>query len=707
MTLLSRLLLCLALWTCALPLAAEPLPRDEIAARIVPPFSLGEPLNAQGVYSLLNSGGAEAGFVFETEPMAPLPGFSGAPINLLVTLDLQGTFQNVQLVSHNEPIFVSGLGEAAFHRFFEQYRGHSISDVLVVGTPYGAGGDGSELVYLDGVTKATASVRIAHESLMAATLQVAREKMQGIAAGPPAHPDPDHTEDLDWQTLVDQGLVGHLHVTNAEVQQAFAGTIWATDDPEALADPAGAYLDLWVIDIGPPSIARAVLDPDSLEDLARFKAVSGSDEPLLVIDTARHGLVSDDFVRNTAPDRLTAEQDGYPVALRDADLFVELAEDLPEALHDGVSMILRTDRRLGFDPTRPWQLHAQAMRAHGMFQPELGSASFSLTHTTDPRFFIRPEPVTPLPPWREALLNRQADLLVLGAFLAGLLLVLGTAQNRVAALRGFTPLRLATLAFVLGFVGWWGQGQLSIVTVLGVLRTMTEGGSLSFLLYDPFSLLVWIAAILGLIAWGRGFFCGWLCPFGALQEFAHHIGRLLRLPRIEPAPRWDARLKLVKYGLLAALVLTALLVPAEIDTVAEIEPFKTAITVHFQRDWLYVAYAGLWLALGLVLFKGFCRYACPLGAFMAGAGAVGRVFGKRSWIARRVECGSPCQLCKVRCNYGAIDARGKVNYSECFQCLDCVSIYQDETTCVPLVLAGRKAARPPRKGAESGGVVIP
>lgn len=693
-------LLCLP----ALAAMAGPIPREEIAARIVPPFSLGEALNDKGVYSLLNSGGAEAGFVFETAAMAPLPGFSGAPINILVTLDLNGAFLNVQLLSHNEPIFVSGLGEAPFHKYFEQYRGHSVSETLVVGTPYGTGGAGSELVYLDGVTKATASIRIAHESIMAATLQVAREKMQGIATGPPAHPDPDHQEDLSWQDLVDQGLVGHLRVTNREVDALFAGTTWAYDDPEARADPDGIYLDLWVVDIGPPSIARAVLAPGSLNELSRFAEVSGSDEPILVIDAGRHGLVSDDFVRNTAPDRLSAAQDGLPVALRDADLLVTLSDDVPQPLHDGVAMILRTDRRLGFDPTHPWDLHAQAVRAHGMLQPEVGTRNLTLSHATDDRFFSRPEAAITLPPWREALINRQADLIVLGVFLAGLLGLLASGQARVASLPGFAPARLAVLGFVLVFIGWWGQGQLSIVTVLAVLRTTLEGGSFAFLLYDPFSLVVWAAATIGLLVWGRGLFCGWLCPFGVLQEFAHQVGRLLQLPRLEPGDRWDRRLKKLKYVILAAMIGTALVVPEQIDTVAEIEPFKTAITVHFDRDWLYVAYAGCWLVLGLVMFKGFCRYVCPLGAFMAVAGSLGTVFGKRSWIARRVECGSPCQLCKVRCNYSAINRKGTVDYSECFQCLDCVTIYEDKTTCVPLVLAARKAgaanpSRPTRRTA--------
>jgi NosR/NirI family nitrous oxide reductase transcriptional regulator len=107
--------------------------------------------------------------------MAPLPGFSGAPINIFVMLNENGTFMDVKLISHNEPIFVSGLGEAPLRKFFEQYRGLSINQSLVVGNPYGGVGEGSALVYLDGVTKATASIRIARESILAATRAVARK----------------------------------------------------------------------------------------------------------------------------------------------------------------------------------------------------------------------------------------------------------------------------------------------------------------------------------------------------------------------------------------------------------------------------------------------------------------------------------------------------------------------------------------------------
>lgn len=678
------LLALLFLFVQGLAALAAPLTRDEIAAFIVPPYALGEPVNDLGVWTLLNSGGAEAGYVFETKDMAPLPGFSGGPINMLVLLDLEGKFIDVRLISHNEPIFVSGLGEAPFRKFLEQYRGHSINTPLVVGVPYGDGGAGSGLVYLDGVTKATASVRIAHESILAATLQVAREKMQGVQSAPPAHPDPDHDEALDWQALVDQGIARNLKVTNAELDAAFKGTVWAHDDAEAQADPGGVYLDLWLVDIGAPSIARAVLDDEALRDLDRFLKVSTFDEPLLVIDAGRHGLVSAEFVRNTAPDLLGAVQDGLPVALRDADMIFNTRPGVPE----GTAMILRTDRRLGFDPAREWTLQVQAVRQHGMFQPEVGSVTFELTHVTPERFYARAEVAKALAPWAEAMRNRAGDLIALAVALPLLLLALGPGMNRLAGLRVYTPVRLGILAVMTGFVGWWGQGQLSIVTPLATLRTALEGGSFAYLLYDPFSLLIWAVAGLGFVLWGRGLFCGWLCPFGALQEFAHHLGRLLRLPEWELSAIWDARLKWLKYGLLAAMVATVLLRPDRVDTVAEVEPFKTAITTFFLREWPFVAYAAAWLVLGMFTFKGFCRYVCPLGALMA----IGGLLRGRDWIARRAECGSPCQLCKVRCKYGAIKASGAISYSECFQCLDCVTIHNDARQCVPLVLAAKGRA---------------
>ncbi len=681
--------LCLMLLALLLPVQAlaQALTPEEMQRYVPPPFALGEALNDQGLYRVLNSGGDAAGYAFTTQPYAPLPGFAGAPINAVVVLDREGTFVDVRVAHHNEPIFISGMGERPFREFFEQYAGKSIWSPMSVGTPYGSGSSSSSLVHLDGVTKATASVRIAHESIMAAAHSVAREHMQGRMAAAAARPDFDHDEDLSWEDLVAEGHASHLRVSNAEINAAFEGTRWAHADPDASADPEGAYLDLWLVDVTPPALARAALEQSTIDEMTRFRGVAPTDEFLLVIDAGRHGLVGDDFVRNTSPDLIKAEQGGLPIALRDADFMVDLAPGVPE----GRAMILRTDRRLGFNPAEPFTLLVDAVREHGFITPEIGRVELELEHQTDERFFIREVPPKPLPPWLEALHNRQTDLILLAVGLGALVWALGARMNRFAGARHFTPVRLLILAVMTGFVGFWGQGQLSVVTPLGVLRTALEGGSYLFLLYDPFSLMVWAAAVLGFVLWGRGLFCGWLCPFGALQEFAHHLGRLLRLPQIEPSARWDKRLKTLPFIALAGLVALVAFAPQHVDTAAEIEPFKTAITVFFMREWYFVAYAVFWLVLGMVLFKGFCRYLCPLGAVMA----VGGLVRGRDWIARRAECGSPCQLCRVKCAYGAIEKSGKIKYSECFQCLDCVAIHDDEKRCVPLVLAGKIARRGP------------
>jgi polyferredoxin len=76
------------------------------------------------------------------------------------------------------------------------------------------------------------------------------------------------------------------------------------------------------------------------------------------------------------------------------------------------------------------------------------------------------------------------------------------------------------------------------------------------------------------------------------------------------------------------------------------------------------------------------------------------------WIPRRKECGSPCQLCAVRCRYGAIEPKGQVRYDECFQCMDCVVIHNDDKACVPLILA-RKGKTMPAPSTRPGQSVRP
>ena len=283
--------------------------------------------------------------------------------------------------------------------------------------------------------------------------------------------------------------------------------------------------------------------------------------------------------------------------------------------------------------------------------------------------------------WISLWQSRWMDIAILMTGLCVLTLGL-IAQKRFSAnSRRFRRLRTAYLLFTLVFIGWYAQGQLTIVNVTAALESLTSGGDLSFLMNDPMTVMLWIFTGVSLLVWGRGTFCGWLCPFGALQELISLVANAIGLRQKRLRAVWDAKLKWVKYGVLATLLGSLFIAPSFAEKAVEIEPFKTAISFYFQRDWPYVAWAVVCLLLGVFVYRGYCRYICPLGAALASVNFLQRW----SWIPRREACGTPCQSCRHRCEYQAIAPTGQINYSECFQCLDCVSIYQDDKRCLPLI----------------------
>lgn len=661
------------------PVFAEPVSEERIRSEVIAPYSLGEKTDMEGVWELLNGSGARGGYVIESEYIKPLPGFAGAPINLIILLDLEGVLIDVKILNHNEPIFISGLGQAPFRAFVEQYRGHSINSAITVGSSYGKQSTGGSLIYFDGVTKATASVRIAHESIMAAAREVAKNKLDGVAKiQEKVSLKADEGIDFSWDELVAKGYAKHITATHAEERALFKDTQWRHDDPHSGADDDDLYIDLWVVDVTHPHVARSVMKKRMLKDWENFKKIAPEDETILLIENGMHGLVDEEFVRNTAPPLIFAKQDKFPLSLRDADLMIDLKRGVPD---DGTAMVVRIDRRQGFSPVREWDFGLIAQRERGILKPEIGQFPLNWKYQADKQFFNIEKPVTPPTPFEAAIQSRWLDLLLLGALLA-LISTVVLFSHKFVHMKSWPYQRALLLLLVLGFIGWWGQGQLSIVTPLATMTSAIGGRPLDFLLYDPFSLLIWAVVIASFFIVGRALFCGWLCPFGALQEFVAKIAQFLSIPQLKISDQWDARLKSLKYVALLALIGVAFFLPSQLDKAVEVEPFKTAISVFFVREWYFVAYAVLCLVASLFVFKAYCRYLCPLGAFMA----LGSFLQLGKWIKRREDCGSPCQLCKKRCQYQAIKKSGEIIRSECFGCLDCVDIYEDKGQCVPLVL---------------------
>lgn len=693
--------LCLAwgLLLASLPAVAGVLAREDVAARFGPPWRVGEKLREVPAWPLTSELSPDAGplaYVFESIDLAPIPGFEGTPFNLLVAIDAQGVLLEVEVLSQHEPVFLGGLGEAPLREFVRQYAGKPLSRQFVIASGYGQrGADGQEgggRVVLDGVSKATASIRIVNQSVLVSALAVARERLAFAApaqAGPPARARADTYESLDYAALLQRGYVQRLTLRQRDVEALFAGSAGAGLDPQALQAPDAVFGEYHVAYLNPPSIGRALLgDAAHAALLARLEP---GQHAYWVASVGQWPLTGETFVRGTVPARLSLHQDGVPHEARDLDLLLVPPAGAPA--FDSM-LALQLPPLSGLDPGQPVRFGVNLVRSRGVILPEVTVRTAGFDYA--PPAALLDYPPRPLPEWLQAWRGRAVELAVIALALVALSVVLARPRAISRSPRRLRRFRQGFLAFTLVFIGWYAQGQLSIVQLTGAVKSLAAGQGLGSFLYDPVSLLLIAFTALTLVVWGRGTFCGWLCPFGALQEFAAQLGqwlgrrtglRLLR-PRRLPS-RLAGALARGRYVLLAALLLCAVFAPAAGAWLAELEPFKTAITVGFARSAPFVAYALALLLLGAIYYKFFCRFICPLGAALTLGGKL-RV---PDWLVRRKECGQPCQTCRHRCAYDAIARDGRIRYDDCFQCLDCVGIYHDETRCAPLILQRKKAAR--------------
>lgn len=666
---------------------------DKLKKLIIPPFSLGKKDPKLPVYALLNSADKQTGYVFQTIDLVKIPGFSGAPVNLLVQMDFEGNFIDVKVLEHNEPVFVNGHGSLPLDKFINQYPGLSVAQNIKVQLSTQKAVRAKNQI--DGVAMATASVRIMNETILAASLKIARKKLKGLNTKPAAIAKANYFEKKTIAELLKENLIKIHKFSNQDVQTIFKNTEVSDVDDIAANNPKGLFSEIILADLSVPTIAKNLLSKETYKET--FKHLGETKVPVLVIANGRHQLLKKDFTPASVPEKITIKQNDLAINMRDTYIDVQLnkTNGLTKALKltpDSQAYIFSLDRRFGFDPASPWHLHMGVYRQKGFFHPEIIEKDLKVTYELPKRFFdfpkadIRSETESP---WVASWRAQTSNLLILLFFLITLYSFLFWRQSWLAQKSNLKILRPLILAFTLLFIGWYGQAQLSIVTVIALIKTFQTAPGFSFLLYDPLSTVIWIAVIFSFFIWGRGTFCGWLCPYGVLQEYSAKLGEILKVKPIRIKQKLDDQLKYVKYVILFAILITAFFAPSYAEIIAEVEPFKTAITLYFWRTWPFLLYAAFWLILSMFIFKAFCRYACPLGAFLS----LGGNLRMMNWIPRRKECGSPCQLCNVRCNYQSIKPSGKIDYSECFQCLDCVSIHDDKKTCVPLILENKNASK--------------
>lgn len=633
-------------------------------------------------------------WTFVTSDFVGTTGYSGKPIHTLVTVGPDARIIDVRLVKHSEPIVLIGIPEAKVQALVAGYAG---LDLIAEAN---AGGTAHEVDIISG---ATVTVMVIDDSIVRSGIKVARAlglgnlAPQAENAGPRFDINPDAEAPHDWMIAEGDGTLRRLSLDVAQVNAAFDEHSDNRARERALTDaPQTTFIDMYAGLVSVPAIGEAVLGAAEQGNLQTW--LGEGENAIAVMARGLYSFKGSGYVRGGIFDRIVLIQDDVSVRFRDRDHRRLGAIALSGAPQFTEMDLFRIPAGLGFDPTKPFRIQL-------LVQREVGPVE-KVFHTFDLGYQLPQTYLRALAPpaqavnvladqteeraqgdlWKRIWQDSQLKIAVLCAMLVVLTGVFFFQTFVVKNAKAFYIFRICFLTFTLVFLGWYANAQLSVVNLMALFGSVFTGFSWQAFLLDPLTFILWFAVAAALIFWGRGAYCGWLCPFGALQELTNQIARKLRIPQITLPWGLHERLWPVKYMIFLGLFGVSLMSVEQAEHLAEVEPFKTAIILNFVRAWPFVAYAVALLAAGLFVERFYCRYLCPLGAALAIPARI-RMF---DWLKRYHECGNPCQSCANQCPVQAIHKTGEINPNECINCLHCQVLYQSKTVC-PVVIKKEKA----------------
>ena len=635
-------------------------------------------------------------YVFETVDFEPVRGYGGKPINILVAMDLQGNFLESKLLDHKEPIFRSEAGFAKLAKFAAQYVGLSTHHNIQIYAHTAKTSRDDVYAALHGVQAGTVSAKAIDKTIVLSAASVALAHTEAAAAGQIAgaaavgkkiKAQDETYAKLDWETLLSRGMVSTQTFKRADIEKAFAGTKAFGNDKLAEANPNEIALSVHVALVSLPNIGRNLLDENGWRLLNTNRRQA---QALLVTESGPMARMAYESQRIQQDLPFEVRQGGNELTLRAMSYDKGLkVPGYPESTRAYFFII---ENSTPLDAAAPFELDLKWGRRFGVYPNQVVFKKLPLDYSFNgwrATWSNILDVDMSNAEWVKTWISRDLEItvLILGLIVLSIGLLM---QKRLSAnARQFKIFRTLYLIYTLGFIGWFAQGQLTIVNITASLDELRQGGDLGFFMNDPMTVILWLFVAGTLLVWGRGTFCGWLCPFGALQELISMLTQAVGMRHKRLRTALDAKLKWIKYVVLVVILGGVWFSPSFAEVAVEIEPFKTAISMYFVRDWPYIAWAVFCIGLSVFVYRGYCRYICPLGAALAAT----NVLQRWSWIPRREACGTPCQTCRHRCEYQAIEPEGKVNYSECFQCLDCVSIYQDDQRCLPLIQERKDGSR--------------
>ena len=683
--------------------------KKEIAKEFFPKVTkLGRLEGDPPTVSVFNKGEL-VGYLFVTKDITSSKGYASLTFDMLVGLRLDGKLAGAKVLDHQEPIIgmYTPEGQLILPKFTSQYKDLDIrvpTKVNLLRTE----GEGS----IDGISSATVSAVLFNGAILRAARIVALSK--GLRLNDKPVVDIVNFEKKKFYDLVSDGSISrltlkledlkNLGVTKPKISNRSGvadiyryRALFKGDTPVAAKQKEvkkgykdtdrNLAIDLYLAPVVTPTIGRNLLG-DKWYDI--FVAGRDPEEMSIVITTlGRYALDGEPEIASGNFKRLAIIQNNerYPIEKSQfRNLGFLHGEDKPFFAEAGLYRIPAGN----INPVEPWQLEL-------LIESEIPSENKKIyvDYHLSNNYIIQPDGLKKIankdePIWYAAWESQRKNIIILSFSL----LILSLALIRMETLtynNNFRQIfRNIYLLWILIWLGWEAGGQVTILSILTWVTAPISQPSWNTLLSDPLLIVLMSYVLVTFFVWGRGVFCGWLCPFGALQELIANIGKFLKIKQIKIPEKYNKTSLNIKYIILLTLFITCFIAPNFLNLGSEIEPFKTAISMKFNRAWYYVIYAILLLAVGLFIERFFCRFICPLGAFMAIGGKL-RIFN--SFLKRRNECGSPCKLCSNECPIDAIEKNGKINMNECFYCLDCQSLYYNDHKCPPLVIVRKKSAK--------------
>ena len=621
------------------------------------------------------AGGRSMGFVFSSAQVAATTGYGGKPLDILIGIDHEARITGVEILQEHEPILATGRTREDLEAFAGQFAGRDLRGAI---TLIQSRDDG-----LDAVSGATITSLIMSDAILTTSREVAR-KLGLIDQG---GVDLDSFVPLDWDGLMQEGLIAHRRILIGEAQDEIEAKN-AQLFPPAMGetDPQARLIDLYVALATPAMTGRNLLGSER-HDRWRAEHTPG-DQAIWIGGDGRYSFKGTSWRQSGIFDRLRLIQDGRSIEL-DAGMHTSLAETTAPGLREQALFTLPPDS--GFRADRPFDVE---LWVTGHASPEI-AARFAMPYAL-PETLIVPQ-AGPTPVWLQIWQDRKLDIAVLLLALSMLTVMLVLEDMIAQRPKLWRVMRLGFLTFTLVWLGAYATAQLSVVNVLTFAHALRADFHWEQFLIEPLIFILWSFVAMTLLFWGRGVFCGWLCPFGALQEMLWTVARKIRLPVVHIPFALHERLRAIKFLVFLGLAAVSLGSVSAAHQLAEIEPFKTVIVLKFHHALPFIGYALVILAVSLFIQRVFCRYICPLGAALALPARLKQF----DWLKRRWQCGQRCHICAGSCPVQAIQPSGDIHPGECIYCLRCQTNYFNATLCPPLIERSRRAeAR--AKAAQSG-----